>query len=761
VSYEILERNIDALLRQSYRPALPTPLFRDRLRARFLSELERRRRPRRVGPRLALALAAALVLLLAALRFLAPGAPATRAELVASGAVALGFPDGTWRAADEEELFHGLQVEPPALTVVTPEARGLDLLVAAGRVALGTASELELFLEPAPPRARLVAGHAEFQHAAGRCPLVRGEVLVLTAPLPELVESGPAPAARQDLAPSTGPGSVTPTTAVAPRTVRGRVVRAADGEPLHSFTVGLLRERIGNATYPPVTRTFESADGSFEWRDTPAGQQRVFVHAAGFALAALGEHDLERGIELEARLEEGFTLEGRVQDGEGRPLLGALVVAEDEVPTDGLFFAGAQDTYWLPVQAVSGPDGRFTLRQVGPGAHVLRASLAGHAPTWKTLAQPGSEHVLTLPRGGTLVGRVTGADGGPLAQAEIVVVAMDQPSLPRTNFALARTDLEGRYRLEHLPPMTMIAVLIRGDRPDVRPLQMLEGAEVQVDFATPLSGLRLSGRLLDEEGRPLGLQNLGLFDRKEATWNSEWIASTTDREGRYLFEGLEPGDYLVFLIDELGRGLRCVDGLTLSDELFAHEHDIRVPHGQLEVRLRAAQGGVPVEGVALVLEYLEPSGGEHFSGLGLSGADGSFRFVQQRPGEYRLSAYPTDGRHGYRSGTRVTLGDEPVALALELPPGGSATLRVRARDGRPLARARVQFVAADGLAHNFSQVPETDAEGLFHAVGLVPGDYRVRVTQAGHRTLEQPFHFELGSAAVLELTLDPDSPAPR
>jgi hypothetical protein len=338
---------------------------------------------------------------------------------------------------------------------------------------------------------------------------------------------------------------------------------------------------------------------------------------------------------------------------------------------------------------------------------------------------------------------------------------MEQPSLSRTNFALARTDLEGRYRLEHLPALTLIAVLMRDGRPDVRPLQMLDGAEVTIDFETSLAGLRLTGRVLDAEGRPLALQNIGLFDRKKATWNSEWIASTTNREGQYLFEGLAPGDYLVFLIDELGRGLRCVDGFTLSDELLLHERDIRVPRGELGVRLRSEQEDTPIAGAAVVLEYLDPEGDTHFSAMGVSGADGTFHFVEQRPGRYRLVAYPTDGRHGFLLIPMVELRSEPTTLELELPPGGSVTVRVRSSDGRPVARARVLFAATDGLEHNFSQVPETDSDGLFRAVGLTRGRYVVRVALDGYRPLERPFDFELDPESRLELTLDPLPAVPR
>jgi hypothetical protein len=437
------------------------------------------------------------------------------------------------------------------------------------------------------------------------------------------------------------------------------------------------------------------------------------------------------------------------------------VIAADEAPTDGLFFAHAEHAFWLPVATRSGPDGRFVLAHArgAPLGNVLRASAEGFAPTWRAKSFPGEEAELVLRRGGTLEGRVSSADGGPLADAQLVVVAMEQPTLPRTNFALASTDSEGNYRLENLPPLTMIVVRMQDDdRPDVRPLQMIDGATVRVDFGAPLVAVALEGNLLAADGTPKPLQNLGLFERSSATWNSSWIASTTDSRGRFLFPAVAPGHYLVFLIDALGNQLRCVDELELGTELLHVVRDIHVPASRLEVRVRSAADGAPLGAVGVVLEHLEADGSAPFAALASSNAEGQARLSEQRPGRYRVTAYPTDGRHGYATREEVELGDTPTELEFVLGPGGAALVTVHAADGRALPRASVVFDAGDGREHNFSQVPETDSDGRFRAVGLAPGTYTVRVRMAGFEPVEKRLDFQPGEEALVPVVLSPTAP---
>jgi protocatechuate 3,4-dioxygenase beta subunit len=519
-----------------------------------------------------------------------------------------------------------------------------------------------------------------------------------------------------------------------------------------------------------VKRDFASPDGTFRWPDPPPGKQRVFVHAPGFALLALGEFDLgefdlttELPV-LRAELVPGVRVHGSVLDEEGNPIPDALVFSEEEAPTDGLFFSDAllNQTFWLPTAARTGPDGRFELAHLNPGRHTLRAGAPGFAPAWElgVGAPRADELVFTLGRGGTVEGLVERDDGGPWAGAELVVVAMDQGERARVSFGFTRTGDDGRYRFEHLPPLTLIVVSMRVEgRPEVRPVQVVAGQTVTADFEPPRRGIRLHGRVLGRNGAPLARKNLGLFDRETASWNQDWVATTTDAAGAYEFEGVQAGRYQLFLIDEMGRELRCVDALVVPSGSVEVEHDVRVAGGRLLASVREAQSGDPVPLTALTVSRIEEDGGESFSSVGLSDANGRFEFTDLRPGTYVVYAYPTREGLGFARGERVSVAEGvPAEIEVLLEEGGSLSVVVRDPDGRALEGAAVLFHDESGVEHTFSRLPLTDAAGRYRASGLRPGRYRVVAHLVGHQGTPVEFRFELGRELEIPILLAPLSP---
>ena len=770
---DVFERNLRLLLRHSYVPALPAPPFRDRLESLFLAEVARGGRVRartpvreeRAWPRRALAVAAGLVALLVGWRLLAPGAAPTRDGLLARGEVALAGPDGVWRAAEAEERLHGVRFTPPRLVAVTPEAAELEIMLAAGRVHVSERSELELAHDSASgTTATLRAGSAWFLVEDLRVDLLPGAAQPLRAPPvepPASLASSGAPAGRAELAPEVAPAA--PPTTPAERVLTGTVVRGADGQPVADFTVGLLRERRSYETHPPEVRAFTSADGVFRWPDPPSGKQRVFVYAAGQALCALGEFDLSGELpELRAELVPGASVRGSVLDADGNPVAGALVLSESEAPTDGLFLTGAEQIFWLPNLARTAPDGRFELAHLLPGEHVLRVSAPGFTTTWKERLRvprpPGTELSIELSQGGTVEGRITGDDGGPLAETEIVCVVMDA-SGPLTNFAVTRTDADGRYRFEHMPTTTMIVVRMRADpvsgaeMPDVRPVQVVEDESVTVDFASLRRGIRLHGRVLAHDGTPVPHQNLGLFQHDVARWNQNWVASSTLGDGTYVFEGVLPGRYEMYLIQDMGLGLRCVDELVIGRQDV--EHELHLPGGRLEVTVLDARSGLPVPQTVLnVMRADDASAG--FTAYSMTDAQGRFGFTDLRPGNYRVFAYPTRPGLGFARSEPLFLDEvEPGSLTIRLETGGPVDVVVRSADGKPLEGAAVLFQDEDGEEHAFSRLPLTDAEGRYRAHGLRPGRYHVAAHLAGHEGTPVAFHFEPGHELEVPLVLAP------
>jgi protocatechuate 3,4-dioxygenase beta subunit len=777
VSADVFERNLRLLLRRSYVPALPAPAFRDRLEGLFLAEVARRARAERTrtgaGPARrvlpwAVAAAAALLAVLG-WRAVARETRDPARRLLARGEVALGFPDGSWRAAQAGERAQGLAFAPPALAVLTPERVEFDVLAAGGRVHLGARSELALAASGDEVLATLRAGTAVFQRSGERLELVPGSAQLLRSPAAPTAAAGAAEGAapRVALAPERAPE---PPAAPAPRALQGTVVRAGDGTPCPSFSVALLAERRGYETPPPVVRAFTSPEGRFRWPDPPAGKQRVFVHAPGLALGALGEFDLSGELPaLRAELAEGVLVRGLVLDADGNPVPNALVLSEHEAPSDGLLLSAPERAFWLPIRARSGPDGRFELAHLRPGTHTLRAGAAGFAPLWRDGIQvpraPVDELVFELGRGGTVEGTVLREDGGPAAEAEVVLVGMDQGERPCVSFDYTHTGGDGSYRFEHVPAATMIVVTMRTPTtPEVRPILVTEGQTVRADFGSEPRGIRVHGRVLTADGGALAGQSLGLFDAESATWNEDWIATTTLADGSYSFEGVEPGRFQVFLIDELGRGLRCVDEFAVPAGAPEFAHEVRLSGAELAVTVFDARSAEPVPQAALMLMRREHGGRESFCGVGITDPEGRFVFVDQRPGTYEVYAYPTRVGLGFERSERVTLvgpgpgASAPAELEIGLSEGGAVVVLVRAPDGRALEGAVVVFHDEGGEEHTFSRLPMTDSAGRYRAVGLRPGSYRVSAHLDGYQGTPVAFRLDLARELEVPVLLAPVPP---
>lgn len=789
MSGDVLERNVRALLRESYVPALPTPTFRDRLESLVLAEVERRAladhaprwpvlRDRRSRLRLAVAaagLAAALLMAALGLKIWFGGSsasPGSRAALLARGEVALSLVDGLWRAATDAEAAEGLAYAGPALLVETPVDRPFPVRAAGDVVRLAGRSALTVHGPAAAPRVTLLRGRGTWLNGedgtivrdlAVGVPAVLGRARepARTAPVDERHEADEARVPAPVGTPAANAGTPAPTLLVTG--LSGRVVEASSGDPVTRFTVGLLGKAVDFSPAVPVTRTFESTDGTFTWPDAPTGEQRVFVFAEHFVLAQLGRRELPLPEPVVAELDPGEALRGSVLDPQGNPVPDALVIPESELPCDMITLRDAEQAFWVPVAARTRPDGRFVLPHLPAGPQTLRVTADDWAPAWVTLEVTGAasapEVVVRLQPGGAIAGRVTGADGGPRAGALLITMPMDaSQGQRRAHFDMTNTDADGRFRFEHLPAGSMIVVLTGQDAPpEVKPVRVREGEVEPVDFAAPHGGVRLRGLLMDPQGAPIGLQNMALidFEASDTTrWDQSWVATTTDAQGRYVFDGVAPGNYQIFLIADQGRGLRMVDELPVRDEPEVL-HDVRVPPARLEVSVLDPRGS-PEAGAILFL-FRRTGDRWAFAGHGRTDDRGRGDFTGVPVGVYRIEACPTrEGPgHAWREGVALTATDPAATVTLELPEGGGVSGRVVDETGAPVASARVLFRDAEGFDHPGSLVPFTDDSGAFQAFGLPPGEYTLRAFGPDGRSSERVFLKSPGVDPDLRLALPP------
>ncbi len=772
--------------------------------------LARGARPRAWRVRPSLLAAAAVALALALPRLLdRPGAPraTTLDGLLARGAVALrGLDGGSWQACAEGP--EGLALAPPGALVVTPAGRGLRVVAPEGslelaastrasialdgetldvrlegevaaersasprawRLANGRAAvrldegRLELALREGAGEARLVRGRARYERAGPdgsreEGALAAGAALALY-PLaaPETAGAPLAAGGRRTLASAEGPGAAGPERPGAPA-LAGAVRDAQSGEPIRSFRVLVLDEQVGNEVEEPVVRAFDAPDGSFRWEAPARGRALVFVHAPGHAPAALGLHDLAEDVALGAvSLARGGTVRGHVVDAAtGSPLPGALVLSERDAPAYGLPLALDEPPEWLAIRARSGADGSFTLAHASAGTHALRVTRPGYAPAWfeVAVAEGGTTDAGTrlLGAGGRLEGRARRPDGTAFADAYLIVTLMNDARTPRSAFAQARTDAEGRYAVGDLPPGQLLAVFLGDFRepPKVRPVEIEAGRTTRLDFPDRPEGTRLVGRIERSDGAPVAQRNLTLIADDATAPESDWIATTSDAGGRYAFESVAPGRASLLEVDAFGRWLVLIARIDVPawPEVTL---DLRQGTGAVVGRTLRETTDEPADTV-LVLERLE-DGRRLFAGFARSDADGSYALRGLPEGRYALTAYATGDALGFEAAEPFDLveGAPPHALVFRHGPGATVEVRVLDASGAPVPGAMVELEDERGRRFSFDRRPLTDADGVHVAQGVRPGRFTVCVALAG-REARAPLECRPGRREAVTIRL--------
>ncbi|MBO6940878.1 MAG: carboxypeptidase regulatory-like domain-containing protein [Deltaproteobacteria bacterium] len=224
------------------------------------------------------------------------------------------------------------------------------------------------------------------------------------------------------------------------------VVVAADGTRVAGAPVDLRFEGPPgeDATrIRPSRQTRTDAEGHFAFERVLPGAYTVESSVEGWGAAEV------RGVESPAgdvRLVLGSEarITGQVVGSGGSPLAAAVVVVQR---VDGAL------ARWVAVRAVLDAEGRFAIGGLMPGAHRVSALAPGFAPS------PGRDvtldvgdnalEPLVLANGGVLTGVVTdGSTAAPIEGARVFVEGAGAPTLEQS----ARTDAEGRYRIEGVGP---------------------------------------------------------------------------------------------------------------------------------------------------------------------------------------------------------------------------------------------------------------------------------------------------------------------
>lgn len=202
--------------------------------------------------------------------------------------------------------------------------------------------------------------------------------------------------------------------------------------------------------------------GMYEMNGLPPGEKIVIARAEGYGFAwkqvTLQPGEILSGVDF--ALEKAATLQGQVGDPQGLPVAGATVrLAYKDMPPVIFDYQYAE--------AKTDPSGVFRIRNVTPNrgfylevAHPRFRLRLSNTPLRAQPAQALQAAPLTLTPGVTFTGIVLDADGNPVAEAQVRLLAsrlrvplpkgLKSKGLERELHRVVTTDAEGRFAFEGL-----------------------------------------------------------------------------------------------------------------------------------------------------------------------------------------------------------------------------------------------------------------------------------------------------------------------
>jgi hypothetical protein len=400
-------------------------------------------------------------------------------------------------------------------------------------------------------------------------------------------------------------------------------------------------------------------------------------------------------------------------------------------------------------------EGSFFLVGLERGDWIFHATAEGYAGREGVSVSlgdaPAEALLIRLVHAGTVAGRVYTPEGVPVSDAAVFVSAegpswqhrvSGAPELPST-----ATESDGSFLLERVLP-GQVEVLARAEGfatsvsalLELQPRQQVDGVEL---FLT--KGGTLTGEVIADDERPsvnatIQVVHMGEFEIR---------FTTTDSDGLFRLENLDPGDYTVNAMPEASRLIEMADGK--SDSLGKLVAELKTAMVEItDGELTHVVLGTPAQDPVVVSGRITLDGEPHARAFVSFFREGGLDLSKTRAatsdedGRYSLTV---DGAGSYLVLVQQMIGpgeQSSVEFSLEIPEGQSCTRDlelplgrlsglVRGAEGDPAAGERITLLpggaSQTGLfwGGRFHGEVRTDDEGRFDMRGLAPGEYMLSV----------------------------------
>ncbi len=496
-----------------------------------------------------------------------------------------------------------------------------------------------------------------------------------------------------------------------------------------------------------LTQVEPQGEGHFKITGIKPGRYNVTLLPAGHREIEIEGLRVPAGVEVDLGTHvgrPGTTLSGYVFNDLGEPIHGAKL--------QGYYL---RDSTAMSRSVKTEADGRFVLGGLAEGPLLwLKVEAEGHARKTEQGVDPDqTDYEIVLERVGTLAGRVL-LDNGDTPQgvrASLENVAGGIIAFRRGTDTSARGDEEGRFEIKDASPGTYhLRLTAKGARPlRVKDIVVLAGEATDVGTYRLKRGREISGSVFDaRDGMPVANAAISVRAASGGLIGSGTSlgTGTSDADGRFVVEGLEPGR-LIVQIEHADYAPEKVEVIVKEDEP-TDEMTVRLGQGgTLRGTVRHESGRPwPDRSIGVI----EGGGFTPGDGLVRTNDAGEYRVERVRPGSYRVVLYPDPSGNAMNIQQKTATIREAEETIVDFDNESKIAFEgLLTRGGHPVGEVTVVMIPADAGGMMQMRTASVDLNGRFE-VGLDrPGAYNVMVTD-----LKQGFGALVGQARIVV----PDEP---
>jgi len=543
----------------------------------------------------------------------------------------------------------------------------------------------------------------------------------------------------------------------------GKPIEAAElvqKNPIQSVLFGEIRlpERKVLAT--------TKAQGEFEIGGLPDGTFTLQARHANYCPE-----------EQEVKVKKGEVTENvEFQLVQGGVISGVVLAKVDLQPIAGATVkATTGSSFLIPIptgtasEAKTDANGMFDIIKLEPGAYNLIVTAEDYAErTIEDLVLKEKDSItdliIELSQGGSLVGTVRDLSGNPVAAKMIVAVGPGGQKI-------TQTDEQGKYALKNLKEgvYTSGAIEINTTAPqmgasgaDMHFVRVENDKETRLDIT--VGGPRKVYGKVTLKGEPQAGVVVSVQSSAKttaATKSQKQATDTTDENGGYEIDNLQPGDYslsVIKVVAMMPAPLYSTE-ITIGDNDL--EKDIELPEGGISGKVADAESRKPIEGAKLTLERTKARDIQEAAiakiGLALGGsattdADGKYAFATVQDGDY----YVVAKKEGYApQGLSATVRNARGPSDLDFSLSSGETLSGQVTYSDPSRRPKQIHLSAKDVGGRsvFAEKLSLGEGGEYTASGLAPGEYVVSVDATGYATASQKVTIRSGGGNRADFAL--------